>query len=212
MILCTTPCLETAPHAQPNCPQNISGDALPTPTKFGRTPAQRRRRSWSLSSRSSRPARPPPPRGLVAPHLKQELFEAKTLAPQSGHSQSPARTSPPPPPPPKDRLQPPPSPPARPRERLRSRPLPPPPPPPPLTETLAARSLPFRSSYSIAKLTLSPSNTLPSPSRSADTWQKTSSPPSDGWMKPKPLSLFHLFIVPLGIVFTRGWWLADAQN
>eukprot|EP00451_Oxyrrhis_marina_P012562 CAMPEP_0204307802 /NCGR_PEP_ID=MMETSP0469-20131031/129_1 /ASSEMBLY_ACC=CAM_ASM_000384 /TAXON_ID=2969 /ORGANISM="Oxyrrhis marina" /LENGTH=79 /DNA_ID=CAMNT_0051287189 /DNA_START=1050 /DNA_END=1287 /DNA_ORIENTATION=+ len=37
---------------------------------------------------------------LVAPHLKHELFEAKTFIPQPGQVQSPGRTSEPPPPPP----------------------------------------------------------------------------------------------------------------
>uniref|UniRef100_A0A7S0AIR4 Secreted protein n=1 Tax=Pyrodinium bahamense TaxID=73915 RepID=A0A7S0AIR4_9DINO len=38
-------------------------------------------------------------------------------------------------------------------------------------------------------LTRSPSFTEPSPCRSWLTWQKTSAPPSDGLMKPKPPSL-----------------------
>lgn len=50
------------------------------------------------------------PEGRGVLHLKQELLDPKTMAPQLGQSQSPARRSPPPPPPP---------------------PKPPPPPPPP---------------------------------------------------------------------------------
>ena len=45
---------------------------------------------------------PPAPAGLGAWHRKQLYFEAKTLAPQTAHVQSPGRTSlePPPPKPP----------------------------------------------------------------------------------------------------------------
>eukprot|EP00964_Phaeocystis_antarctica_P059507 scaffold35332_cov54-Phaeocystis_antarctica.AAC.3 len=43
---------------------------------------------------------PPAHHGRGVAHLKQLDLEAKTLAPQPGHVQSPGRMSPPPPPPP----------------------------------------------------------------------------------------------------------------
>mmetsp|Transcript_15067 Transcript_15067/g.27643 ORF Transcript_15067/g.27643 Transcript_15067/m.27643 type:complete len:209 (+) Transcript_15067:115-741(+) len=76
------------------------------------------------------------------------------------------------------------------RSRLRPPPRPPPPRlrPPPSALTCRAQYLPLRSSYSSTKETRSPSWTLPSPSRRPVTWQKRSSPPLSGLMKPKPFS------------------------
>eukprot|EP00442_Polarella_glacialis_P028587 CAMPEP_0115079126 /NCGR_PEP_ID=MMETSP0227-20121206/17927_1 /TAXON_ID=89957 /ORGANISM="Polarella glacialis, Strain CCMP 1383" /LENGTH=223 /DNA_ID=CAMNT_0002466579 /DNA_START=15 /DNA_END=688 /DNA_ORIENTATION=- len=66
-------------------------------------------------------------------------------------------------------------------------------------------ALPLRSSYSDLNLTLSPSWTLPSPSKRPVTWQKKSSPPSSGWMNPKPFSLFQRFMVPVGMA-AASWY------
>ena len=53
--------------------------------------------------------------------------------------------------------------------------------------TFCARSRPERSSWPLTNETLAPS-TRQLPSSMAETWQKRSSPPSSGSMKPKPFS------------------------
>merc|ERR1719469_1588264 len=76
--------------------------------------------------------------------------------------------------------------------------LPPPPPPPPLGD-LHDKFVPFifplRSSHFVSYVTASPA---PHPSNSGHsfTWTNTSSPPSSGDTKPKPLSSKNFLMVP----------------
>ena len=67
---------------------------------------------------------------------------------------------------------------------------------------LDALYFPLRSSYSLSKDTVSPCCS-PSASTSCLQWMNTSSPPSSGVMKPKPLSSNHFFTVPVSDMATK---------
>mmetsp|Transcript_46301 Transcript_46301/g.121469 ORF Transcript_46301/g.121469 Transcript_46301/m.121469 type:complete len:216 (+) Transcript_46301:198-845(+) len=153
----------------------------------------------------------PPPGSLCAKRHESPRMHCPFC--QSKQTRWPPPPPPPKPPPPKPPPKPPPPPSpscekrqAAPRvhwpfcqSKQMPRPLPPPKPPPPYRSTVvppvtcSARSFPLRSSKILTYSTTVPGSRL-LPSSMLEKWQKRSSPPSLGVMKPKPRSVHRLTV------------------